>query len=326
MGYVLLRVQDPLSSCVSNKKQTMQMKHKLRVFVAEGHPGEVTSALRQLFPEEQGGMELTEISGLPTLMAALEFGDPEVILFDLALAHPEALEGVRRLHRAKPEVPLIAIADEAEKHAAVASLREGAISYLLKGFLDAKTLQRALQGALERNTLTGLTDLLRDPLTGLYIRDGFVTLGEHALEAAKQKRGDLVLLCARLENAESLLSEFGRSARDQSLQEVAALLTRTFRRTDLVGRIGESQFAALAVDAVAPSVPVLLQRLRKHLEALNREAGLPGQLELRMVARFWPRSADGTFANFLDEVEAGLRTSSTVPETEASPRSSVLSR
>lgn len=304
----------------------MEIKHKLRLFVAEGPSGEVVSALRKLFPMEQDGMELTEISGLPTLMAALEFGDPEVILFDLALAHPAALEGVRRLHRAKPEVPLIVIADEAEKDTAVASLGEGAIGYLLKGFLDANTLQRALQGALERNTLTGLADLLRDPLTGLYIRDGFVTLGEHALEAAKQKRGDLVLLCARLENAESVRRDFGQSALEQSLQEVAALLTRSFRRTDLVGRIGESQFAALAVDAAEPSVPVLLQRLRKHLDSLNREADSRCQLELRMVARFWPRSADSTFASFLDEVEAGLRTSSKVPEPEAAPRASVLSR
>ena len=304
----------------------MQMKHNLRLFVAAGQPGELTSALRQLFPDEQGGLELTEISGLPTLMAALEFGDPEVILFDLALAHPAALESVRRLHRAKPEVPLIVIADQAEKQTAEASLSEGAIAYLLKGSLDAKALERVLHAALERNTLTGLTDLLRDPLTGLYIRDGFVTLSEHALEAAKLKRGDLVLLCARLENAESLRSEFGQSAFEQSLQEVAALLTRSFRRTDLVARIGESQFAALAVDAVEPSVPVLLQRLRKHLEALNREANSRCQLDLRMVARFWPRNESGTFSSFLDAVEAGLRTSSTVPEPEAAPRASVPAR
>jgi diguanylate cyclase (GGDEF)-like protein len=302
------------------------MKHKLRLIVAEGHSGEVTSALRQLFPDDQGGMELTEISGLPTLMAALEFGDPEVILFDLALAHPEALEGVRRLHRAKPEVPLIVIAQEVEKQTAVATLSEGAIGYLLKGFFDAKALERVLHAALERNTLTGLADLLRDTLTGLYIRDGFVTLAEHTLEAAKLKRGDLVLLCARLENAESLRREFGQSALEQSLQEVAALLTRSFRRTDLVGRIGESQFAALAVDAAEPSVPVLLQRLRKHLEALNREADSRCQLELRMVARFWPRNESSTFANFLDEVEAGLRTSPTIFEPEAAPRASVPSR
>jgi two-component system, cell cycle response regulator len=302
------------------------MKHKLRLFVAEGRSGEVASALRELFPEERGGMELTEISGFPTLMAALELGDPEVILFDLALAHPEPLEAVRRLHRAKPEVPLITIGDAMDKQTAVASLREGAMNYLLKGSIDAKTLERALHGALERNTLNGLVDLLRDPLTGLYVRDGFLTLGEHATEAARRKGGDLVLLCARVENRELIREQFGQSTLEHLLREVAALLTRSFRRTDLVGRIGESQFAALAVDAVEPSVPVLLQRLRKHLEALNRNALPWGPLQLRMAARFWPKNGASTFASFLDEVEAELRTAPVVLESEMAPRASVPSR
>ena len=75
----------------------------------------------------------------------------------------------------------------------------------------------------------------------------------------------------------------------------------------MIGRIGESQFAALAVNAVEPSVPVLLQRLRKRLEALNHDPGPQGPLELLMTARFWQRDAEKTFAVFLDEVEAGLR-------------------
>lgn len=302
------------------------MKQKLRLFVAEGRPGEVASALRELFPEEQGGMELTEISGFPTLMAALEFGDPEVILFDLALAHPEPLEALRRLNRAKPEVPLIAIGDAADKQTAVASLGKGAMNYLLKGSIDAKAVERALHSALERNTLNGLADLLRDPLTGLYVRDGFLTLGEHAMEAARRKGGDLVLLCARVENGELIREQFGQSALEHSLREVAALLTRSFRRTDLVGRIGESQFAALAVDAVEPSVPVLLQRFLKHLEALNRDARPSGPLQLRTAARFWPRNTAVTFGSFLDGVEAGLRTAQVVLESEMTPRASVPSR
>lgn len=302
------------------------MKQKLRLFVAEGRPGEVASALRELFPEEQGGMELTEISGFPTLMAALEFGDPEVILFDLALAHPEPLEALRRLNRAKPEVPLIAIGDATDKQTAVASLGKGAMNYLLKGSIDAKAVERALHSALERNTLNGLADLLRDPLTGLYVRDGFLTLGEHAMEAARRKGGDLVLLCARVENGELIREQFGQSALEHSLREVAALLTRSFRRTDLVGRIGESQFAALAVDAVEPSVPVLLQRFLKHLEALNRDARPSGPLQLRTAARFWPRNTAVTFGSFLDGVEAGLRTAQVVLESEMTPRASVPSR
>jgi diguanylate cyclase (GGDEF)-like protein len=289
------------------------MSEKLRLFVAEGPPGEAAAVLRELFPEEQGRLELTEISGFPTLMASLEFYEPEAILFDLALAHPEPLEAVRRLHRAKPIVPLIVIAKPADKPTAIACLEQGAMDYLLKGSMDAPTMERMLRGALKRNTLRGLADLLRDPLTGLYARDGFLTLGERAMETAREEEGDLVLLCARIENLQAIREEFGQSAAENSLQEIAGLLTRSFRRTDIVARIGESQFAALAVDAAEPSVPVLLQRLRKHLAALNHDIGPWGPLELRMTARFWPRKESGTLAEFLDEVEAGLREAELAP-------------
>jgi len=53
--------------------------------------------------------------------------------------------------------------------------------------------------------------------------------------------------------------------RRDSLREVAALLAGGFRGTDIIARLGESQFAALAVDAAEPSAPVLCQRMESAL-------------------------------------------------------------
>jgi diguanylate cyclase (GGDEF)-like protein len=283
------------------------MTEKLRVLVAEGASGQAATLLRQLFLDHEGGMQLTEVSGVSTLMASLKLVSPELILLDLALGSPDVLGTVRLIHRTKPEIPLIVIGDPTKKEIVVASLREGATGYLLKNHLDPQTLDRVLRSALERNTLKGLADLLRDPVTGLYVRDGFLTLGSHIMDASKDRRGTLVLLCGRFENLERIRKKFGENAAQSSLREIATLLTHSFRRTDLLARIGESQFAALAVDAIEPSAPVLLQRLRKRLEAFNSANSRCGPLELRMAARFWAGKGARTFAEFLDEVEAGLR-------------------
>jgi DNA-binding NtrC family response regulator len=168
------------------------MTQKLRVLLAEGASGKAASALRELFPEDQGGMELTEVSGVPTLVASLKLVSPEVIFLELTLGNPDILGTVRLIHRTKPGVPLIVIGDPLEKEIAVASLREGAMDYLLKNHMGPGTLDRVLRGALERNTLKGLADLLRDSLTGLYIRDGFLTLGSHILDSTKEKGGTLL--------------------------------------------------------------------------------------------------------------------------------------
>ncbi len=282
-------------------------KKRLRILLAEGDPAETTASLRELYPESQDGLELTIVSTIPTLIATLEIGNPEVIFVDLSLAHPDPLETVRRVHRSAPEVPLIALAGASDRNYAAQSLSQGALDYLLKGFIDTRTLERVLRVALAHNTLEGLADLLRDSLTRLYIREGFLTLGKRAMETAKRRESTLVLLCMRIDNLEALRAGYGPIAVESSLREVAALLTGGFRGTDVVARLGESQFAALAVDAAQPSTPVLCQRLEKRIAMLNRDKGPCGPLELRMNARFWSPKEAMTFSELLDSVEAGLR-------------------
>jgi CheY-like chemotaxis protein len=76
---------------------------------------------------------------------------------------------------------------------------------------------------MEHNTLEGLADLLRDPVTGLYNRDGFVTLGGRALDMAMRSGSTLVLLCAQIENLSALQEEFGPGAKEQAVREAAGL-------------------------------------------------------------------------------------------------------
>jgi diguanylate cyclase (GGDEF)-like protein len=282
-------------------------KKKLRILLAELDPSETTATLRELYPESQDGLELTIVSTIATLIATIEIVNPEVLLVDLSLAHPDPLEAVRRVHRSAPEVPLIVLAGSSDKNCAEQSLSQGALDYLLKGFIDTRTLGRVLRVALERNTLEGLADLLRDSLTGLYTRDGLLTLGERAMETAKSRKTTLVLLCMKIENLAALRVGYRPGAFEDSLREVTALLTGGFRGTDIVARLGDSQFAALAVDAMEPSAPVLCQRLEKRVGMLNRDRGGWGPLELRMSARFWSAKETITFSEFLDSVEAGLR-------------------
>jgi hypothetical protein len=76
-----------------------------------------------------------------------------------------------------------------------------------------------------------------------------------------------------------------------------------------VARLGDSQFAALAVDAVEPSAPVLCQRLERRITMLNRNIGPWGPLELRTSVRFWSAKEAISFSQLLDIVEEGLRSS-----------------
>jgi diguanylate cyclase (GGDEF)-like protein len=280
---------------------------KLRVLMAEGSPSGAVQTLGEIFPEPENDLELTIVSTVATLLSTIKIADPEVILLDLALSLRDPYDAVRLVHRSAPGVPLIVFADPADKQHAAQSLSEGAMDYLLKGFINQRNLDRALRGALERNTLEGLVDLLRDPLTGLYTREGFLTMGARCQQEAHRTGGTMVLLCALVENLATLRAEFGPGDTDGALSDVAKILARCCRRTDLVARIGDAQFAMLAIDAIAPTASVLRLRVEKHLEMHNQTCSLGGPIKLGMSVGTWAAEDRRSIAEFLDSVETDLR-------------------
>ena len=282
-------------------------KKKLRVLLAEGGDGETAENLRALFAESDGELELAVVGTVATLIPTIRVVDPEIILLDLALSLRDPLDAVHLVHRSAPGIPLVVLAEPSLKQYAAQSLSEGAMDYVLKGFMDARTLGRVLRSALARNTFEGLADLLRDSLTGLYTREGMLTLGNRCVEEAQRTGGSLVLICALFENLQTLREGFGPGAADHALKDAAMLLAGSCRRSDLVARLGPAQFAILAVDAIAPSAPVMRQRLEKHLAVHNDTRSPWGPIDLRLSVGTWSAKDGRSFSQFLDEVEAELR-------------------
>lgn len=282
-------------------------QRRLRLLLAEGSPGEAAAALHELYAGTDPGLDLTVVSTIATLLATIKIVDPEVILLDLGLSVDEPMDAVHRVHRTAPGVPLLVIADPAKKEEASRSLAEGAMDYMLKGHTDGHTLERVLRAALEHNTLAGLANMLRDPMTGLYTRDGFLTVGRRRLEEAMRAASSLVLICVLFENLQALRDAFGPGTADRALNDVAGLLKGCCRRSDVVGRLGEAQFVILGVDAVAPSAEVMRNRLEQHLAVHNQTRSPWGPIDLRTSIGSWTPQDAGTFAEFLEAVESRLR-------------------
>ncbi len=271
-------------------------QRRLRLLLAEGSSGEAAAALHALYAGNDPGVDLTVVSTVATLLATIKVVDPEVILLDLSLYLREPMDAVHLVHRTAPGVPLVVFADPTQKSQAIHSLTEGAIDFV-----------RVLRAALERNTLAGLTDLLRDQVTGLYSRDGFLTIGRRHQEEAVRSGGSMVLICVLFENLQALRDAFGPGTADRALNDVAALLKGCCRRSDVVGRLGEAQFAVLGVDAVAPSAAVMRNRLEQHLTVHNQTRSPWGPIDLRSSVGSWTPQDQRPFADFLDGIESSLR-------------------
>jgi len=144
-------------------------------------------------------------------------------------------------------------------------------------------------------------------VTGLYSRDGFLTIGRRHQEEAVRSGGSMVLICVLFENLQALRDAFGPGTADRALNDVAALLKGCCRRSDVVGRLGEAQFAVLGVDAVAPSAAVMRNRLEQHLTVHNQTRSPWGPIDLRSSVGSWTPQDQRPFADFLDGIESSLR-------------------
>jgi len=125
---------------------------------------------------------------------------------------------------------------------------------------EARELEQAERLAVLAAELEQLS--LNDELTGVYNRRGFEQLGERVLERARHDAVDVCVLFSDLDGLKAINDGFGHAAGDRALVHVAAMLRDAVRATDIVGRIGGDEFAAVIVGMSSAEVEELCERIR----------------------------------------------------------------
>jgi diguanylate cyclase (GGDEF)-like protein/PAS domain S-box-containing protein len=108
-----------------------------------------------------------------------------------------------------------------------------------------------------------------DPLTGLHNRRGFLTLGDHLIKTADRTKSKVFLLYADLDNLKQINDAFGHQEGDLALKETGRILKETFRRSDIVARIGGDEFVVMPVGNKEESIPLLTARFDNKLRDCN---------------------------------------------------------
>jgi diguanylate cyclase (GGDEF)-like protein len=153
------------------------------------------------------------------------------------------------------------------------------------------TLQRTVQCAIKQSLLDReLRSLaLTDDLTSLYNRRAFLALAGQQLKVTRRKAQGLLLFFADLDNLKEINDTYGHREGDLAIVRTANALERTFRDSDVIGRVGGDEFAVLALEASGENREAILRRLEKNLKESNAE-GLRYEMSLSVgVARFDPK-------------------------------------
>ncbi|MBD3277487.1 MAG: diguanylate cyclase [Candidatus Aegiribacteria sp.] len=109
--------------------------------------------------------------------------------------------------------------------------------------LLALTLNRLWQ---ENKRLAGL--VLKDPLTGIYNRRGFMIMALQICALMRRKEAAVGLLMIDLDDFKKLNDTRGHAAGDKALVTAAETLTELLRASDVIGRYGGDEFIVLLPD------------------------------------------------------------------------------
>lgn len=105
----------------------------------------------------------------------------------------------------------------------------------------------------------------QDALTGLLNRGAITTALDEALRLAQRRAAPLSVVLLDMDHFKRLNDRHGHAAGDQALRQLATLLGRQLRASDLAGRYGGEEFLLVLRDADTAGATLLAERLCRAL-------------------------------------------------------------
>ncbi|AVP96977.1 hypothetical protein C7S18_07095 [Ahniella affigens] len=112
-----------------------------------------------------------------------------------------------------------------------------------------------------------------DPLTSVANRRSFEAEAERTLLAAARRQTPVSMLLVDADHFKRINDRFGHETGDQALLEIVAALKDSLRASDLLGRYGGEEFAALLPDADQANAMHVAERLRAAVEIREFRVG-----------------------------------------------------
>jgi diguanylate cyclase (GGDEF)-like protein len=123
--------------------------------------------------------------------------------------------------------------------------------------------------AKERVVQIHKTAAMTDLLTGLFNRRAFLEASQTIIAQRARKSQPVSVLLFDLDRFKSINDRFGHAIGDDALKVFAATASANMRSTDVIGRLGGEEFAAI-VPGTAADAGIVAERLRAAFEAAGQ--------------------------------------------------------
>jgi two-component system, sensor histidine kinase and response regulator len=154
----------------------------IRLLLIEDDPVDVRVLRERLLGEIGSHFEIENCDRLDSAFERLRMRRFDVVLLDLSLPDSDGSATIARLHRAVPDVPIIALTGSDNEEVIESAIRQGAEDYLIKGSVKTDILVRSIGYAIDRKRLrAGLTMERDSALEAARLRTEFLANMSHEI-------------------------------------------------------------------------------------------------------------------------------------------------
>ncbi len=140
-----------------------------------------------------------------------------------------------------------------------------------------------------------------DELTGLYNRQGFFMLMDHHVKLARRQKKRIVLFYADIDNLKGINDTLGHQEGDLILVDVANVLKESFRKSDIIARVGGDEFLVFLIGADEDYVELINKNFRESLEIYNAKRHQKYKLSISTGVTHYDPEYNDSMGNMLDQ-------------------------
>ena len=220
----------------------------------------------------KAGMISASVDDPMTIMESLEDFRPELILVDLHMpgCSGQELAAVIRQQASYAAIPIVFLSSETNVRRQLQALQLGGDGFLSKSLSPSELIlavtTRARRFRLLRSMMT------RDSLTGLLNHTRTKQQMEIEIDRARRANAPLAFVMIDIDRFKSVNDTYGHAAGDAVLKSLARLMKERLRATDVVGRMGGEEFAAVLADTDAAGAARIFDELRLAFARIRHNA------------------------------------------------------
>ncbi len=222
---------------------------------------------------EKAGMITSQVHNPAKALEALEAFGPDIVLVDMYMpgCTGHELATVIRQNPSYLSLPIVYLSSETDQRKQFSALSVGAEGFLTKPIQPEFLIAAVATRAERMRTLRSL--MARDSLTGLYNHTTLTQMLESALATAGRQNQPLSFAMIDVDHFKSINDSHGHPVGDQVLLALARVLQQRLRNSDVVGRYGGEEFAAIFLGISEAQATEICEQLRQDFAKLRFHAG-----------------------------------------------------